>query len=405
MDIICEKEKCTGCSACLNACPKSAISMKEGQIGFLYPEIDQAKCVDCGLCKKVCPVTNELPLRKPSKCYALTVKEDELPTVASGGAATAIGRYIMKQGGIVYGCTGKDIRHVHHIRIDKEEDLEILKGSKYVQSEIGLVLKRTKKDLIDGLKVLFVGTPCQVAGLYGYLRKDYDNLYTVDLVCHGVPSQKCLNDNIDLWQNRLSRTFSDHLSVSFREKLTETVGNTAKSRISYGWFLRNQPKETPCVSVPFKNDLYMYSFLRCLTFRNNCYSCRYACDMRVADFTISDFWGLGDDAGFPVGKGASAVLINTEKASLLFEQVKPFVNFKLRTVDEAIRGNGQLQEPSKRSPYYQKFVSLYESYGYEYAAQKALFGHRLMDFANDKLHFGLVRRVLRKLKRILTNGK
>ena len=172
MKTICPEELCTGCLACWNSCTHNAIEITTDICGFRYPAINQDFCVDCGLCQLSCPVIHPQGKKFPQSCYAVTVNtENELATCASGGAATALSRYVLQQGGIVYGCSNVEMRHVKHIRITKEEDLPLLKGSKYVQSDVGLNYRLIKGDLRQGLNVLFVGTPCQVAGLKSYLRK------------------------------------------------------------------------------------------------------------------------------------------------------------------------------------------------------------------------------------------
>ena len=175
--IICErfapKELCVGCLSCVNSCTHQAIEFEKDVCGFRYPIIDQEKCVDCGLCGFVCPVNHPPEKYFPKECYAVTVKsERELFSCASGGAATAIARHVLNTGGVVYGCSGMDIRHVRHVRISGMEELNLLKGSKYVQSDLGLTFKQIRGDLKVGKEVLFVGTPCQVGGLKTYLRKD-----------------------------------------------------------------------------------------------------------------------------------------------------------------------------------------------------------------------------------------
>lgn len=230
MKEICPIDKCTGCAACFNACGKGAITMMEDACGYIHPRIDQYKCVDCNLCAKVCPVNAKVVLRYPKDCYAATVKDDdELASCASGGIATELSRYVICKGGVVYGCTGKDIRNVRHIRIDKSEELDLLKGSKYVQSFIGGIYNNVKRDLHSGRLTLFVGTPCQVAGLLSFLRKDYSNLITADLVCHGTPSQKMLNDNIDLYCDK-----NEDIKIWFRKKERNLSKCDVSYRISYG---------------------------------------------------------------------------------------------------------------------------------------------------------------------------
>lgn len=368
MKEICVKEKCTGCSACFNACNQKAITMSEDACGFIHPKIDQNLCIECGLCVKVCPVNTKVTFKYPSDCYAATVKsEEELLTCASGGLATELSRYVINKGGVVYGCTGKDIRNVHHIRINKLEDIELLKGSKYVQSFIGDTYKNVKKDLQAGHFVLFTGTPCQVAGLKGFLRhKDYQNLLTVDLVCHGVPSQKMLNDNISLYCAE-----NEDISVSFRKKVYTSSKYGALWHIVYGWFYQTKNMSAPR-AIKYYKDPYMFGFLAPLTFRSSCYICPYANISRCSDFTLGDFWGLGKDAGFINGKGVSAVLVNTDKAISVWSEVSESCVWVRREIVEAQKRNGQLQVSSYMHKKYAMFMSLYQQIGFKHAVFCAL---------------------------------
>lgn len=370
MEDICPKDLCVGCWSCMNICSHQAIRVVTDECGFRYPSIDPDRCVDCGLCQKSCPVNISLDKYFPKECYAVTVKEDkELKCCASGGAATAISRQILQTGGVVYGCSGKEIRHVKHIRITQEDELPLLQGSKYVQSDTGLLFQSVRKDLLIGHRVFFVGTPCQIGGLKAFLKKDYANLITADLVCHGVPSQKLLNDNIDLYQ---SRGFNlEEETVHFREKRFDR--HTQSFKIEYGWFFRkNQPYSNTSLKKMYYRDPYMFGFIQGLFFRASCYKCSYAYAVRVADLTLSDFWGLGKDSGMDVGKGVSSVLINTDKGEALFNELRDKIICKRRDVQEAIVGNGQLQRPSSRHLQYDLFRKLYPKYGLEYAVRVCL---------------------------------
>ncbi len=369
MQEICDKNKCSGCAACMNVCGKHAINMQPDEQGFFFPTINNTLCVDCGLCLKVCPVNNPPSLNYPIQCYAATLPDSEdLKKSASGGAGTAFARYVIANGGVVYGCSGKDITHVHHIRVDKLEDVELLRGSKYVQSEIGDVFTSLLTDLKNGLTVLFVGTPCQVAGLKGLLRKDYNNLITVDLVCHGVPSQQMLNDNISYYTGKKK---SNDLKLDFRRKVVEKrLSKLNFGKIEFGWFLSNHPYSES--ALKWYDDSYMLGFISCLTFRNSCYSCRYATACRVSDITIADFWGIGKDAGMDIGKGVSSCLINTSRGSEFFSVIKDNLHVVEREPVEAILGNGQLQSPSHRPIAYNVFNDLYPLKSFKDAIDKSL---------------------------------
>lgn len=186
MQII-EKEKCCGCSACFNTCPKNAIKMVKDKDDFEYPKIDKNKCINCGLCRKVCPVLQNNTIENNICAYAVYNKnEKERLSSSSGGIFVLLAKVILKENGIIYGACLDDDLQVKHIKVDKISDLPKLMGSKYVQSDINNSFRSVKEDLEKNKKVLFTGTPCQVEGLKSYLRKDYKNLYTQDIICHGV---------------------------------------------------------------------------------------------------------------------------------------------------------------------------------------------------------------------------
>jgi coenzyme F420-reducing hydrogenase beta subunit len=355
----------------MNVCTHKAITMRPDACGFLFPTINQDICVDCGLCKSTCPVNNTITLEKPHKCYAATVTdEQELLSCSSGGVATAISKLIISKGGVVYGCSAKNPRYIQHIRVNKMGDLELLKGSKYVQSYLGNIFQDIKIDLCEERYVLFVGTPCQVSGLKGFLHKGYPNLLTIDLVCHGVPSQKMLNDNLKYYCSD-----DEDVSVTFRRKNEKHN----YSRIEFGWELKSG-NGASYTFKPYNKDFYMFGFLRCLTFRENCYSCPYAQNRRIGDLTLCDFWGLQADAGFENGKGVSAVLVNTSKGGELFEEVKDNLVWKQREVSEATRWNDQLNYPSKKPKNYHRFIQLYSKVAYKESMIKAFFGAYIYDY-------------------------
>ena len=368
MEQICDENLCTGCSACYNICSKDAITMENNELGFAYPKIDNEKCVDCGLCKKICPALNPVLQKYPDDCYAVAANDDEeLLSCASGGAATQISREIIKQNGVVYGCSSENPKEVQHVRIADAAGLEILKGSKYVQSKIGNIFRKVKEDLKSGLKVFFVGTPCQIAGLKKYIgEKLNDNLYTADLVCHGVPSQKMLNDNIHLYE-----TENTLFQIKFRKKAI-TKQNTVY-RILFGWFFQNQPyKDNAPIWVSYDEDPYMNAFIGCLSFRDCCYKCRYANAARCADVTLADFWCLGSDAGFESGKGVSLLMVNNEKGKYLLSLLNSSCRIVQRDITEAIKGNGQLQRPSDL-PYQRKmFCDLYVNGDFKTAVKRSM---------------------------------
>ena len=356
MDQICDKNRCTACAACLNACPKGAISMvEEGAVGYVYPVINQTLCIDCGLCVKICPANHPVAQHVPLKAYAaISLDDADLMSSASGGASSMLAQETFRHGGVVYGCGQENYRDICHLRIADPADAWKIKDSKYVQSRIGTIYKQVKADLQDGKEVMFSGTPCQVAGLRSYLRKDYPNLLLVDLVCHGVPSQKLLYDNINDMLARSEAPDSEY-RLSFRRKQRQTSGLDLR----FGVFLTKDA--IPALRgklVDFPHNDYIAAFMAGLTFRENCFTCPYACSKRVGDITIADFWGLAP-CSVPNNRGVSLMLVNTKKGEIAVNAIRPYAHMEERPVSEAIRGNGQLQHPSKRPPERDRFLQQY----------------------------------------------
>lgn len=360
---ICPSNHCTGCAACANICPKQCIKMiEDSKLGHLIPYIDQQRCVDCKLCQNTCPQNFESEYRNPLQCFAAWEKnEDSYSTSSSGGAASAFSRKILQKGGAVYGCAVQQ-GIVKHIRIVEEKDLMLLKGSKYVQSIIEeRLLIRVKKDLQQGLDVLFIGTPCQVDGVRSFLKKKYyENLYLVDIVCHGVPSQKNLRSHLQTQiSNDKNITF-----FSFRE--------------NNEWSLRVYEQSKMVYSSSVMEDLYFFSFLRALSYKDSCYQCRYAKKERISDVTVGDFWGIGSlNLPEKPKKGLSLILVNTEQGRTLLNNVRGSFYIEERSIDEAVSGNKQLRFPSRKHFARGLFCRLYKKIGFDSSAKITLFLDRI----------------------------
>lgn len=375
--MICNKEKCTGCSACFNVCPKQAISMQSDELGNIYPVIDKSKCINCGLCKKICPQLHDIPSIKPQKTYALYSKDVKKRLAStSGAAATIFGENIIANGGIVYGVSNLYFNdEFKFIRIDNTKDLDKIKGSKYVHAHVGKAFKDVKKDLIAGKIVMFVGTPCQIAGLKGFLMKDYDNLITVDIICHGVPSQQLFFEQLKQYGINCLEIYE----VSFRnnERYCLTIYGKNKEKI----FSKSSSL------IP-----YFRNFLQGNIFRENCYSCKYAKKERISDITIGDFWGLDNNCKIKddINKGISLVLVNSPKGLKLFENIKSKCVFEERTLKEAVNGNKQLQHPMSKNRKYNIYVTNYKKLGFKKTMEKML-------SLKDKLKI-LIKKILMKGK-------
>lgn len=351
MTEVCNKKSCTGCSLCASVCVKKSISMQTiDNLGHLYPVINQKTCIDCGLCKKVCPSLNEPPKHKPQLCYAAWAKDKEdYVSSTSGGAATILSRHIIDEGGIVYGCAMLPDVDVKHVRIDNVEDLHKLKGSKYVQSNISEALPLIKKDIKEGKTVLFIGTPCQCGAVKLSFKNQPDNLYLVDLICHGVPSLKSLQQHV------ISKAGTIHADkVSFRDgNSMYVVVVVVDGEIRY---------QKPLWECRYE-DVYFNAFMDGYSYRDSCYECQYACPERAFDITIGDFWGLGKTTSSTEipehPNGCSVILPVTTKGAKLVREIEPFMNIFPRDVNEAIEGNAQLQHPfvqHRRIRLYRMFV-------------------------------------------------
>lgn len=331
---ITDKSSCCGCNACAEICPKHCIKMYKDKKGFFYPKVDEKQCVNCGLCLKVCPCKTSLnEFQFPKEAFAVWAKDTEQHiSSSSGGIASVLSRYIIENGGIVYGCVAEG-EIVKHVRVDDICDIERLRGSKYVQSDIISIYSQVRSDLKNNKCVLFIGTPCQVAGLKNFIpSKSRENLYLVDLICHGVPSQQMFSDHIRsvIGNKKINK-------ISFREK-TDFV-------------LRLESDEIIYKSDLWKDryvDMYYNGFIDGLIYRDSCYKCQFARSERYSDMTIGDFWGLKDTEILPKEhkNGVSVVLLNSDKGNSIFNAVKDLIIVYRRNVQEAIDGNTQLRHPS-----------------------------------------------------------
>lgn len=361
MKEICKLSECTACYACYNSCPKKCISFVNEENGCFVPKIDQEKCIDCGACVRSCPNNNVIELKTPSRVLAaITKNENDYITTTSGGVATTFAKHIIENGGVVYGAAVCNDAVIKHIRVDNVFDIERLKGSKYVQSEIGDCFIHIKQDLENKLPVLFVGTPCQTAGLQYYLKKKYDTLYLVDIVCHGVPPYKYLDEHIKTVCNK---SFDN---IIFRNEK------------SFYFQLRN--KDSVVYENEYYKDYYYVAFLRGLVYQESCYSCKYATQDRCSDITIGDFWGFNNDKLPFITEhpyGLSLVMINNENGEKLLNECSNKFFYQERELEEAVNGNKQLRFPTVRNRKRDKFLKLYHKYGFEKAARKLLWLERL----------------------------
>ncbi len=358
------KENCCGCEACVHRCPKSCITMREDKEGFLYPEIDKSKCIDCGLCEKVCPIINITEERKPIAVYIAKHKDEQIRMASSsGGAFTAIAASVLEDGGAVFGARFNQDWEIIHSYAETKEGLDAFRGSKYVQSRIGDSYKETEKFLKAGRKVLFSGTPCQVAGLKHFLRKGYDNLLTVDIICYGVPSPK-------VWLRYLEETAHDFNvkqcdgitppidSISFRDKKTGWKGYC----LTISTHNPISDKTQIITSRQAYNDFYLKGFLSNLYLRKSCYQCPFKSWKSRSDITIADAWGIDNE--FPQyddDKGYNLVIIQSEKGKEFITQINDISTIKESINEDYIKNHNkaayQSAKPHKKRNLFFKLLN------------------------------------------------
>ena len=353
--VLCRAEDCTGCAACASVCPVDAISMQPDHEGFLRPVVGDS-CILCRKCEHACPIVNpRTPGPAPEKAHAVwNADEAERTASSSGGFFSLLARRTLDQGGAVFGAVLGPGLTVRHVCARSLEELAPMRGSKYVQSEIGGTFRQAKELLDSGTPVLFSGVPCQIDGLLRYLGKDYENLLTCDLVCHGVPSPAVFRAYAgNLGQSRGARV----TDVRFKDK-------------SHGWshpYFTARLSDGTVYSEDFNRTPYGRGFGMQLFLRPSCARCQYTSTSRPADFTLADYWGLDEKLALPVerDKGVSMVLVNSEKGAAVFQALSPDFGQVERPLDEAVAGNPRLASPLKANPRRAAFFAAFAARPYE----------------------------------------
>ncbi len=349
--MLAKKENCTGCGACFNICPKKVIEMKADSEGFLYPEVGEG-CNNCGVCEKICPGLNVVVFNeKPREANAVwTNSQEDRARSSSGGFFNILVEYTLSKNGIIFGAAFDGGFNLYHTFGESKEDCLKFAGSKYLQSDIKGTYAKVLKELKGERTVLYSGTPCQIAGLYAFLGKDYDELITCDVVCNGVPSPLVFDKYLKHLENSQS---SKAVEVRFKDK-------------RMGW-------HKPHFTVKFQNGTefsknineteFGRGFGQALFLRPVCGSCQFAKESRVADFTLADFWGLGAKTpfGHKTESGVSLVLINSEKAKEIYKDLPQNFTSVIREFSEATDGNSRLKYPLKHSPNREEFFKAFTS--------------------------------------------
>ena len=359
-EIVKEARLCTGCAACGQVCPKGAVTMSANDEGFLYPNINKELCNNCGLCEKTCPVNSSLkkglevkqarPEAKQTgtghKVYACYSRDEEVRSKStSGGVFTQLALNTLSGGGVVFGAGFDSGFKVTHIYAENEKELDNLRRSKYVQSDIANSFIEARDFLKAGRKVLFCGMPCQIAGLRAFLNRDYDGLLTCDLACHGVPSPKVW----EMFLKYLQDTYKSGIkSVSFRDKLTGWNDSSMKVEFKNGSRYIDR----------VKREIYSMGFGKSIFNRRSCYDCKFRMNNTKADITLADFWGI-DKHGeneYSDNKGVSLVITHTDAGEEALKRIGENTCIKERPFDEAVRFNPRLvssvAEPGGRREFF-----------------------------------------------------
>lgn len=383
METIVEKKLCTGCTSCKNICPKNAISMVSDNNGFKYPEIND-KCIDCKLCQKKCSVLCDIKKNDTLNCYLAYSNNQKLKkNSSSGGIFSELANVILDNKGLVIGA-GFINNKLQHIVIDNKDDLKKIQGSKYIQSDLKDTFNFIKSNL-DVRQILFVGVPCQVAGLKAYLGKEYKNLITVDLFCHGVPSQKMFDKYID----ELEKNNKDEvINYNFRDKITgwEEYSHTVTF------------KNKKISEININND-YMKLYLKDIALRESCYNCKFKIGNKHSDITLGDFWGVKNYyPDIDREHGISAVIINSESGKELFDSISDNIYHRDCKLSEILNGNPSLVQSSKLTKNRDNALEDLDNISFDKCVEKYC-----------KKEF-IIKRVLRKIKNIIfklgnLNGK
>ena len=391
MITITDKSQCCGCAACAQRCPKQCITMAEDEEGFLYPQVDTSKCVDCHLCEKVCPVINQYEARTPLNVYAAKNSDDEVRNQSSsGGIFTLLAEQTIKDGGVVFGACWDKEWNVKHDYVENISNLQKFLSSKYLQSVIGDSYLKTEQFLKIGRKVMFTGTPCQIAGLKHFLRKEYHNLLAVEVICHSVPSPGVWQQYLTTRLNTLKWEKSDIRNISFRDKKTGWK--------TYSFVIEN--KDGNIFTELSSKNAFMRGFLADLYTRPSCHACPAKQLKSGSDLTLGDFWGIeslmpeiDDD------KGVSAIIVNSDKG----KQVLHNINVELHEVsyNELTTRNPALVKSFPKTP---KRTEFFKDDGFTFEEKVKRLAKK--PFSMKTLAYRIVRKIIpnmvvEKLKRLL----
>lgn len=351
MQLFNKKENCCGCKACYVACPQKAIQLRQDEQGFVYPEISKEKCIDCGICQKVCPLKEKTQKNNFQEFYAVKNKNQEIRShSSSGGFFDSLVKKILEKEGSVFGVILNENLKVIHYGTNQKQEAEKFKTSKYVQSDTKNTYQEAKELLELGKLVLYSGTPCQIYGLKKYLKKDYENLITVDNICHGVPSPILFEEHKKYLEEKYHKKIK---TINFRYKMKRGTQNLKLEFLDGTSTIRTNAE-----------DEYYRLFQSDYILRQSCYQCQFASTNRVADITMGDFWDFQNFLqDFDDGKGVSLILLNTKKGKELFEDLKE--NFEIKKARKQVVLQPNLERATSKPEDYCSFWRDYQKEGYQ----------------------------------------
>lgn len=382
------KEKCVGCTACESICPKRCIEIKSDAEGFRYPEVCITECIECNACRKVCPVlkdtvmSNGLPVAYASRTRDDTIRMES----SSGGIFTELAKKILSQKGAVYGAVYDEQFEIHHRCIESMDDLYKLRGAKYAESCLGNSFGEILDRLNQGQEVLFSGTPCQVAGLKSFLKKDYENLFCIDFVCHGVPSPMAWKEYVK-YRAKQDADGEMPIKINLRDKTTGWSNYRYSNLFQY-----KDGNKHSCLS---SDSLYMKLFVEDYISRESCSDCKFKGYNRVSDITLGDFWGIWDIAPeMDDNKGTSLMLIQSKKGRKMFENISDKIESKEMSLEQASQQNPSILKSSPANPKRQQVLDM---------IQEGRIGELESMFQSTQIEKpSVLRRVLGRVKRLCT---
>lgn len=373
---ILNKKDCTGCRACEQICPVKAISMKEDDEGFITPKVDEERCIKCGLCKKTCGQIDRFYNKnnlEERKFLGVRPKEKEIAKNSTSGGAYLISKMVIEENGIVFGSAYDENLMPYQKYVTDKKELQQLRGSKYVTSDTKKTFSQVKEFLEEGKKILYIGVPCQIGGLKKFLKKDYENLYTIDIICHGVPSQKIFKKYLENEEKKLGEKIFSY-NIRSKNKVDWGMGFCAEIKTK---------NKTKYKKADF--DPYYTAFLKGKIYRECCYECKYGNLDRVGDITLGDLWGIEQfDYDFYDKNGVSLAVINTIKGEKIFNKVKNLVEYRQYNEQQVTKFNGNLKHPTTRPQnrdiiYKQLDEMSFEEYSKKYLANKNKLKYVLKD--------------------------